>query len=219
MKRTLLGVLPFFCVTWTAPSFADWTEARCDVYPAGSDHTDTMIGCIFSQRQGYVTITRADGVMHDLAPVGDRPGTYQDQHGNAVRRENVLRDQGLVFRFPDESVFVYWSTAALEPPAAEDNPTAPFTTADYDATTLLRCRAVTETESAACPAGILRMDGGQASIVVQSQAGEHFTINFLIDHVSATNRKAEARLEGDTWIVVINDSDIYEVPLAAIEGG
>ena len=102
------------CITLAAPSFADWTDARCDIYPAGSDHTDKMIGFTFSQRQGYVTITREDGVTHDLAPVGDGPGSYRDQQGNEVRRELSLGDQGLVFRFPDESVFVYWSTAALE---------------------------------------------------------------------------------------------------------
>lgn len=219
MKRTLCGTLPLLGMAWAPMSFADWTEARCDVYPAGSDHTDKMIGCTFSQRQGYVTITREDGVTHDLAPVGDAAGTYRDQHGNEVRRELSLGDQGLVFRFPDESVFVYWSTAALEPVADEDNPTAPFSTADYDATTLLRCRAAGDNETATCPAGILRMDGGQASIVVQSRAGEQFTINFMSDYVNATNRKAEARLEGDTWIVVIDDTDVYEVPLAAIEGG
>jgi hypothetical protein len=219
MKQTLCSALSLLCVTLAAPSFADWTAARCDIYAAGSDHTDKMIGCTFSQRQGYVTITRDDNVTHDLAPVGDQPGVYHDQYGNEVRRELSLGDQGLVFRFPGESVYVYWSTAALEPAADEDNPTAPFSTADYDATTLLRCRAVGDTESADCPAGILRMDGGQASIVVRSQAGEQFTINFMSDYINATNRKAEARLEGDTWIVVIDGTDVYEVPLAAIEGG
>jgi hypothetical protein len=219
MNRTCLGTCLLLAVLSAGPSNADWTDARCDIYPAGSDHADKMIGCTFSQRQGYVTITRDDGVTHDLSPVGDQPGLYHDQYGSEVRRELGLGDQGLIFRLPTESVFVYWSTAALEPVADEDNPTAPFSTADYDATTLLRCRAVSESESALCPAGILRMDGGQASIVIQSQAGEQFTINFMSDYVNATNRKAESRLEDDTWIVVIDDADVYEVPVAAIEGG
>ncbi len=219
MKQTHCRALPLLCITLAAPSLADWTDARCDIYPAGSDHTEKMIGCTFSQRQGYVTITREDGVTHHLAPVGDGPGSYRDQQGNEVRRELSLGDQGLVFRFPDESVFVYWSTAALETVADENNPAAPFSTADYDATTLLRCRAVGDTESATCPAGILRLDRGQASIVVLSRAGEQFTINFMTDYVNATNRKAEAHPEGDTWIVVIDDKDVYEVPRAAIDGG
>jgi hypothetical protein len=218
MKQILTGAVLLLALT-AATSFADSTQARCDIYPAGSDHTDKMIGCRFSQRQGYVTITRDDDVTHELTPIGDQPGSYHDQHGYPVTRENDLSDYGLIFRLPTESVYVYWNTAALEPVADENNPTAPFSTADYDATTLLRCRAVGETESANCPAGILRMDGGQASIVVQSQAGEQFTINFMSDYINATNRKAEARREGDTWIVTIDDTDVYEVPLAAIEGG
>jgi len=55
--------------------------------------------------------------------------------------------------------------------------------------------------------------------VIESPGGDQFTINFMRDYVNATNRKADARLEGDTWIVVIDDTDIYEVPRAAIEGG
>ena len=31
--------------------------------------------------------------------------------------------------------------------------------------------------------------------------------------------EVEAELEGDTWTVTIDGSDVYEVPLAAIEGG
>jgi len=218
MKQLISGTALLLVLAAT-PSFADSTKARCDIYPAGSDHTDMMIGCTFSQRQGYVTITRDDGETHELTPVGNQAGRYHDQYGHQVIRESGLGDQGLIFRLPTESIYVYWNTAALEPVADEDNPTAPFSTADYDATTLLRCRAVGETQTGNCPAGILRMDGGQASIVVRSQAGEQFTINFMSDYINATNRKTEARRDGDTWIVTIDDTDVYEVPLAAIEGG
>ena len=63
------------------------------------------------------------------------------------------------------------------------------------------------------------MEDGQASIVVQNQLGEQFTINFMKDYVNATNREADASFEGDTWTVTINGDEIYQVPLAAIEGG
>lgn len=206
-------------VFWTPSSGADWTDARCDIYPRGSDHASAMIPCTFGQRQGYVKITRDDGVTHDLSPVGDDPGNYTDQDGHAAYRQSGLGDQGLIFRFRDESVYLYWDTSALEPPADEDNWSAPFTTKDYDATTRLRCRAAGDREFGSCPAGILRMEDGQASVVVQNQLGEQFTINFMKDYVNATNREAEARLEGDMWIVTINGEEVYEVPLAAIEGG
>ena len=165
-----------------------------------------------------MTISREDGVKHELEPVGKAPGSYRDQLGREVYRQRGLGDQGLIFRFPDESIYIYWSTAALEPPGA-DIPTWPFSNRDYDATTLLPCRAVGDPEFANCPAGILRMEGGQASIVVRNQAGEQFTINFMTDYVNATNREVDARLKGDTWIVTIDGKEVYEVPLAAIEGG
>ncbi|MEO4040827.1 hypothetical protein AAFN47_04370 [Hoeflea sp. CAU 1731] len=203
---------------WVTPSLADTTQARCDIYPAGSDTVEATIPCTFSQRQGYITITREDGVVHDLEPTGEAAGNFRDQNANAVYRNSGLGDQGLIFRFPEESVFVYWSTAGLNP-ADPDNPTAPFTTDDYDATTILRCRAVGEAEFGNCPAGVLRMENRQASIVVQSPDGEQFTINFMTDYVNATNREAEAVLDGDLWTVTINGKEIYEIPLAAIEGG
>ena len=167
-----------------------------------------MLACTFGQRQGYVTITRADGVTHDLSPVGDQPGNYRDQNGRPVLREDGgLGDQGLIFRLPDESVYVYWDTAALKPPAGEDNPTAPFSTADYNATTLLRCRAAGAIDFGQCPAGILRLDNKQASIVVQSPKGEKFTINFMTGYVNATNREVKAELNGDTWAVTVDNGE------------
>ncbi len=38
-------------------------------------------------------------------------------------------------------------------------------------------------------------------------------------YVNAANRKVEAHLDGDTWIVTIDGNEVYQVPLAAIEGG
>ncbi len=215
MPRTLLAAALLLACRISA---ADWTEARCDIYPAGSDHTDVMIPCTFSQRQGAVTITRSDGVTHELLPVGDRAGNFRDQEGRAVYRQSGLGDQGLIFRFPDESVYVYWNTAALNPVDA-DNPTAPFSTTDFDATTLLRCRGPEAATFGRCPAGILRMEGGQASIVVQDPQGAQFTINFMSDYINATNRELEARLDGDTWVLEFADGQVWEVPVAAIEGG
>jgi hypothetical protein len=207
---------------WTPPSAADSTQARCEIYPKGSDRMEKMVPCTFSQRQGYITITRDDGVTHDLSPVGDTPGNFRDQDGHAVYRQSGLGEAGLIFRLPKQSIFVYWDDAASEP-AAADNATAPFATkyagGEYDATTLLRCKAAGDREYGNCPAGILRMDNGQASIVIQSQLGEQFTVNFMTDYVNATAGEVTAELNGDLWTVTRDNGEVYEVPLAAIEGG
>jgi hypothetical protein len=204
------------------PCAADSTQARCELYPKGSDKLEKMVPCTFSQRQGHITITRQDGVSYDLLLVGDKPGNFRDQHGHAVYRQSGLGEAGLIFRFPNESLFVWWDNAASKP-AGADNPTAPFATkyegGQYDATTLLRCKAAGDREYGHCPAGILRMDNRQASIVVQSQLGKQFTINFMTDHVNATVGKVKAVLNGDLWTVTRDNGEVYEVPLSAIEGG
>ena len=207
-------------ISFATPAMADFVKARCDVYPKGSDQLEKMIPCTFGQRHGAVTITRDDGVVHDLAPVGDDPGNYRDASGRAAYRQSGLGESGVIFRLADESVYVYWDTSALnKTESVEENWTAPFTTADYDATTRLRCKAAGDKEFGSCPAGIARMDGGQASITVQNQLGKQFTVNFMKDYINAANRKVDARLEGDTWIVTVDDGEVYEVPVAAIEGG
>ncbi len=200
------------------PAIGDSTDAACVIYPAGSDHAEATIPCRFYQAQGHVVITRSDGVEHDLTPDETAPGNFTDQHGNPVYRQSGLGDQGLIFRLPAESVYVYWNTRILEP-VDESNPTWPFTTQDYDATALFRCKAPGENEFGSCPGGILRMEDNQASITVQNQAGEQFSINFMTDYVNASNRELKARLEGDTWILEFANGEVWQVPLAAIEGG
>lgn len=216
---TLIAAL---LAAWSLPSVADSTQARCEIYPKGSDKMETMVPCTFGQRQGHITITRQDGVTYDLSPVGDRPGNFRDQDGHAVHRQSGLGEAGLIFRFPKESLFVYWDNAASEP-AAADNPTAPFATkhagGQYDATTLLRCKAKGAARFGQCPAGILRMENAQASIVIQSPSGAQFTVNFMADYVNATVGEVKARLRGDTWTLTRDNGEVYEVPLSAIEGG
>lgn len=218
MKK-LICMAAALAAFWTSPVSADSTDAACVIYPAGSDQADATLACTFSQRQGYVTITRSDGVTHELSPVGDTPGNFRDQNGRTVYRQSGLGDQGEIFRLPTESVYVYWNAAMLAPGNDGDNPTAPFTTADYDATAILRCRAAGDSEFGNCPAGIMRMEDRQASITVQNKLGEQFTINFMKDYVNATNRDVKARLQDDTWILSFANGEVWEVPLAAIEGG
>lgn len=216
--KNILITLVLLASGWAVSVSADWTDAACEIYAKGSDHTDVLIPCTFGQRQGYITITRSDDVTHELSPVDDSPGNFVDQDGHSVYRQSGLGDQGLIFRFPEESVYVYWNTSMLEP-EDESNPTWPFTTDEYDATALFRCKAAGDDEFGSCPGGILRMENNQASIVVQNQLGEQFSINFMTDYVNATNRELEAQLEDDTWILVFANGEVWEVPLAAIEGG
>lgn len=106
----LIGLAaPFFA----SAGYADSVAARCDIYPAGKDHAQVMIPCTFSQYQGNIYIDRSDGRSHSLTPAGDTPGNFIDDRGQAVYRQSGSGDSGLIFRFPQESIFLYWDTSSL----------------------------------------------------------------------------------------------------------
>lgn len=50
-------------VHFSAVAAADSTEARCDIYPKGDDHTDVIIACTFSQRQGNATSGEVEATL------------------------------------------------------------------------------------------------------------------------------------------------------------
>ena len=108
---------------------ADTVSARCDIYPKGSDRASTVVPCTFSQRQGYVSIDRADGVRHELTPRGDQPGSYVDQNGKPAYRKSGLGKRGQIYRLARESVYVYWDTAGLPGAGAASTGTASTGTA------------------------------------------------------------------------------------------
>lgn len=200
-------------------ALADSTTARCDVYPVGEDTASASVNCRFYQAQGHVVITRDDGPEYDLMPVEGAYARYTDQHGSPVTREDGLGEAGLIFRLPAESVFVYWTPLRPDRCNKENNPSWPYCSADFDATALLRCRSVGAGEWGSCPAGVLRMEDGQGSVVITGPAGDEFTINFMNDYANAANRVLEVDRDSDPWRVVVDGSTEYQVPAALVEGG
>ena len=92
------------------PAHSDPAAARCDVYPLGESKASKSLPCQFSQRQGYVSITRSDGIAYHLSPKDDGVGNYLDQDGQPVYRRSGLGAEGLIFQMPELSVYVYWDT-------------------------------------------------------------------------------------------------------------
>jgi len=216
--------LPALLLLITAPFvLADSTRARCDIYPAGSDHATATVVCTFSQYQGNVYIDRSDGVSYELVPTGDVAGNFVDQDGKAVYRQSGLGRDGLIFRMPDESVFVYWDASTLEQAAGnEDNPTAPYTTAEYDATTLLPCSLGDPSHNESCPAGIRRgpTGSGSATIHVTSPDGSERVLEFADGGVTSPGGgELTWGKQDDEWYIGIDSREYYLVPEAAVFGG
>ncbi len=114
MRRTVVHALAALVVaSRPALARADTVDARCDIYPKGSDRVSAMLPCTFSQRQGHVRIQRSDGVAYELAPTEPGPGRYVDSQGRPAYRQRGLGSRGQIYRLAEVSVFVYWDTAGL----------------------------------------------------------------------------------------------------------
>ncbi|BAU41489.1 hypothetical protein [Leptolyngbya sp. O-77] len=113
---------------------ADTVDARCDIYPRGEDRASAVTACTFSQRQGNVGIQLQDGRRYDLTPVGNQPGNYVDQNGQPAYRQSGLGDRGQIYRFANESIYVYWDTAGIPSASASTsgNPVTYTTVIDYN---------------------------------------------------------------------------------------
>ncbi|BAQ65422.1 hypothetical protein [Geminocystis sp. NIES-3709] len=98
---SVIAILSTFSFSTIAQ--ADTINSRCDIYPRGEDKVSKVVNCTFSQRQGFITIRREDGITYELKP--NDPNQYLDQNGASVLREND--GPATIFRFNNESVFVY----------------------------------------------------------------------------------------------------------------
>ncbi len=92
---------------------ADTVPAHCDIYYTGEDYPGLSSNCTFSQRQGHVGVQLQNGTRYEFDPVGDQPGNYVDQYGNAIYRQSGLGEAGQIFQLPNGSnLYVYWDTSS-----------------------------------------------------------------------------------------------------------
>jgi hypothetical protein len=86
-----------------ATARADTAAATCEVRADGKVNKQATGPCQFSQRQGYVDITLANGVAHSLSPA-DKPNQYKDEKGRPVGRS--MNGQAQVYKWGDKNVIV-----------------------------------------------------------------------------------------------------------------
>lgn len=99
------------------------------------------------------------------------------------------------------------------------SPTGKYTTADYDATTILPCSMGAPTHTDSCPAGIRRGKGGAATIHVTPPGGRERTLEFRGDDVTTPHGDLTWGKDGGEWYIGIDNREFYIVPEAAIYGG
>jgi hypothetical protein len=86
------------------------------------------MSCVFSQRQGFVSIQGEDGRRHEFRPVDY--AQYVDQQGRPVTRDDDLGTIGVIYRTATESIYVYWglgpATRDRQQASPGQNPAATF---------------------------------------------------------------------------------------------
>ena len=142
---------------------------------------------------------------------GDAHVKWRDGNEADLRFDCRFDRQGRIH----DGTYHYITSRASEPSA-----TGPYTTRDFDATTILPCSAGSPTHDQSCPAGINRGRHGSASIHVQSPRGRERVLNFEDGDVTTPNRgRLTWGKDGDTWYIGIDEREFYVVPDAAIHGG
>ncbi|MBR8829507.1 MAG: hypothetical protein DSM107014_16695 [Gomphosphaeria aponina SAG 52.96 = DSM 107014] len=115
---------------------------------------------------------------------------------------------------------------SMEIGIANNNPTAPYTTETYDATTSFKCEVrdsadgAPVTHSQDCPAGILRGDPGSASMRIMLPNGVERVLNFEAENVTTPDggELTWGKEENGDWYIGIDNQEFYIIPEAAIYG-
>ena len=128
-------------LAFSLPLAADSLRARCGYAESPDAQPTGLTSCMFSQRQGYIRISRGDELLHDFSPDGDTPGTYLDSDGQRVYRKRGLGDSGQLFQLPGRFLYVLWDAAPSQLECARDALTAPATCALGDGNTGFRLQA------------------------------------------------------------------------------
>ncbi len=88
---------------------ADSMRSRCGYAPTAEAEPEQYQDCVFSQRQGYISINLGGEIRHQFSPDGELAGTFLDQEDRRVYRKRGLGDRGQLFQLPQGYLYVLWN--------------------------------------------------------------------------------------------------------------
>lgn len=102
-------------------ALGDSLRSQCGYSSDAVKPPEAYHSCVFSQRQGYITISAGGRASHQFSPDGDTAGTYLNQQGQRVYRKRGLGDSGQLFQLPQKFLYVVWDPTPnrFECPRAE----------------------------------------------------------------------------------------------------
>ena len=111
------------------PAWSDSMRSRCGYSANAEQEPSAWTSCVFSQRQGHITISIDDALAHDFTPDGDSPGVFLDSEQQRVYRKRGLGERGQLFQLPDRFLFVLWDPVPSNLECQQDALTSPATCA------------------------------------------------------------------------------------------
>ncbi|MBD2175473.1 hypothetical protein H6F42_00905 [Pseudanabaena sp. FACHB-1998] len=114
MKLALIAVISAIApLSIPLSAQADSRKAYCEYFENGARQAKVSMACIFSMRQGAVTITWQDGVSDYFRPIPDRAFVYTDERGGLVYQqrgdEDANGERSRIFKMENGSIYVWGS--------------------------------------------------------------------------------------------------------------
>lgn len=107
-------------------ALGDSLHARCGYSSGASSAPEAYQSCVFSQRQGYISIYMGEKQAHQFSPDGDSAGTYLNPQGQRVYRKKGLGESGQLFQLPQGGyLHVLWDAVPTRFECERDQLTSP----------------------------------------------------------------------------------------------
>lgn len=100
-------------------------HSRCGY--SQDEHTEpaTYQSCVFSQRQGHISIYSGEETVHQFSPDGDAAGTFLNRAGQRVYRQSGIGQRGQLFQLPNNYLYVLWDPAPSRLECSHEELTSP----------------------------------------------------------------------------------------------
>ena len=111
-KVTLIGLISAIAtLAISLPAQADSRRAYCKYFENGASQAKVSMPCIFSMRQGAVTIKWDDGVSDHFRPIPNRTSVYTDDRGGLVYQQRGEEDASgesvRIFQMENGSIYIW----------------------------------------------------------------------------------------------------------------
>ncbi|ELS32941.1 MULTISPECIES: hypothetical protein [Pseudanabaena] len=92
---------------------ADSRKAYCQYFPNSSQTAKVSMPCIFSMRQGAITVKWEDGVSDSFKPIPERPFVYTDERGGLVYQQWGEKDmngiRARILKMENGAIYIWGS--------------------------------------------------------------------------------------------------------------